>query len=155
MSRMGEVLLRAADMADLDRLVKLAGTCPGAPQWSRTTWAEVLDSTKQEERRNVLMAESGGKLWGFGVVGIAADQAEIESLAVDADARRQGMGRRLCEGLMRWAGMRGASRVFLEVRMSNQAALALYETLGFREAAVRKAYYREPIEDGIVMARKL
>jgi ribosomal-protein-alanine N-acetyltransferase len=61
----------------------------------------------------------------------------------------------MCEELMRWAKMRGASKVLLEVRVSNHAARALYESLGFHEIAIRKGYYRDPDEDGLVMAREL
>ena len=114
-----------------------------------------MDSATNGEQRNILIAESAEGLIGFGVVGIAADQAEIESLAVSPAARRQGIGRSLCEALMRWARMRGASRALLEVRMSNHTARALYESLGFCEVAVRRGYYREPDEDGLMMARTL
>jgi ribosomal-protein-alanine N-acetyltransferase len=114
-----------------------------------------MGSATTGEQRNILVAESEEGLIGFGVVGIAADQAEIESLAVSTTARRRGIGRSLCEALMQWARMRGASRALLEVRMSNHTARALYESLGFHEVAVRKDYYREPDEDGSVMARAL
>lgn len=152
---MTEVSIRAADEADLDRLMKLAEDCPGAPHWAPTTWKQVLDSAMTKRKRNVLVAESAEKFLGFAVMGIAADEAEIESLAVDASTRRQGIGRRLCETQIGWAGVQGANKVFLEVRMSNDAARALYEALGFREAAVRRGYYREPTEDGLVMVREL
>jgi ribosomal-protein-alanine N-acetyltransferase len=86
---------------------------------------------------------------------MAGEAAEIESLAVRPGARRQGIGRSLCEASMRWAAERGASRALLEVRVSNDAARALYESLGFREVAVRRGYYREPDEDGLTMERVL
>lgn len=152
---MDEISYRSAGRADLDRLIGLAEVCHGAPHWTSTTWGQVMDSATIGEQRNILVAESAEGLVGFGVVGIAADQAEIESLAVIPAARRQGIGRSLCEALMQWAGMRGASRALLEVRMSNRTARALYESLGFHEVAVRRDYYREPDEDGLVMARTL
>jgi len=101
------------------------------------------------------VAESEGRLIAFGVVGIGGDEAEIESLAVKSDVRRKGIGRSLCESLMHWARERRASKVLLEARMSNDAARSLYQSLGFREIAARKSYYREPEEDGVVMAREL
>jgi ribosomal-protein-alanine N-acetyltransferase len=114
-----------------------------------------MDSVVEGEQRNILVAESEDGLIGFGVVGIAGEQAEIESLAVSVDARRQGIGRNLCEALIEWARMGGANGVLLEVRVSNHTARALYESLGFHEIAVRRGYYREPDEDGLTMTRAL
>lgn len=135
--------------------MRLAEDCVGAPHWTSATWHQVMVSATIGEQRNILVAECEEGLIGFGVVGVAGDQAEIESLAVSPSARRQGIGRSLCESLMRWARMRGANRALLEVRVSNDTARALYESLGFQEVAVRKEYYRKPDEDGLVMAREL
>lgn len=152
---MGEIVYRSAGRADLDRLIALAENCPGAPCWTSATWHQVMDSVVEGEQRNILVAESEDGLIGFGVVGIAGEQAEIESLAVSVDARRQGIGRNLCEALIEWARMGGANGVLLEVRVSNHTARALYESLGFHEIAVRRGYYREPDEDGLTMTRAL
>ena len=151
---MGKIHFRSADRADRDSLISLAEESPGAPRWTLATWEQVQDSAAKGER-NVLIAASEEGIVGFGVVGVAGDVAEIESLVVVEAARRQGIGRRLCEELMRWARMRGSRRAVLEVRVSNDAARALYESLSFREVAVRKGYYREPEEDGLMMAREL
>jgi ribosomal-protein-alanine N-acetyltransferase len=152
---MSEISYRFADRADMDRLIELAEDCFGAPRWTITTWGQVMETAATAERRNIRVAESEKRLIGFGVVGIAGDQAEIESLAVSPAARRQGIGHSLCEELLSWARMRGASGAQLEVRLSNHTARALYESLGFHEVAVRRGYYREPDEDGLMMARAL
>jgi ribosomal-protein-alanine acetyltransferase len=152
---MGEIVYRSAGRADLDRLIALAENCPGAPRWTSATWHQVMDSVVEGEQRNILVAESEDGLIGFGVVGIAGEQAEIESVAVSVAARRQGIGRNLCEALIEWARMGGANGVLLEVRVSNHTARALYGSLGFREVAVRRGYYREPDEDGLTMASAL
>jgi ribosomal-protein-alanine N-acetyltransferase len=151
----GEISFRSAGRADLDGLVALAEDCPGAPRWTLMTWHQVLDSAAGGEQRYVLMAESEEGFAGFGVMGITGDEAEMESVAVTPAARRKGIGRGMCEALMSWAKMRGASKVLLEVRVSNHAARALYESLDFHGVAIRKGYYREPDEDGLTMAREL
>ena len=151
---MGKIHFRSADRADRDSLISLAEESPGAPRWTLTTWEQVLESAAKGER-NVLIAVSEEGIVGFGVVGVAGEAAEIESLVVVEAARRQGIGRRLCEELMRWARTHASRRAVLEVRVSNRAARALYKSLGFREIAVRRAYYREPEEDGLMMAREL
>ena len=151
---MGEIFFRPADRRDVGRLMTLAD-CDGAPHWALTTWQQVLESATKGEQQRVLVAESGEGLIAFGVVGIAGDVAEIESLAVSPAARRCGIGRSLCEALMQWARTRGASRALLEVRVSNDAARSLYESLGFHQIAIRRGYYHEPNEDGLTMAREL
>jgi ribosomal-protein-alanine N-acetyltransferase len=92
---------------------------------------------------------------GFAVLGLAADDAEIESLAVSTSWRRRGIAKRLCKDLLGWAHARGARRTSLEVRVSNTAARALYESLGFHEVAVRRGYYQDPEENALVMTIKL
>jgi ribosomal-protein-alanine N-acetyltransferase len=103
----------------------------------------------------VLVAEAGEALIGFGVMGQTSGRGEIESLAVSLAWRQHGVGRRLCEELMAWARARGATEASLEVRLSNAAARALYRQLGFRECGMRRGYYRDPVEDALVMTKTL
>jgi ribosomal-protein-alanine N-acetyltransferase len=55
---------------------------------------------------------------------------------------------------MRAAARKGASRALLEVRAGNREAVALYESLGFRRLGSRREYYREPLEDALVLVRE-
>ncbi len=149
------ILLRSAEAFDLQRLLALAEDCPGAPRWAPRTWQQVLESPQMGVQRVVLIAETVNECVGFGVLGLAADDAEIESLAVSTSWRRRGIAKRLCKDLLGWAHARGARHTSLEVRVSNTTARALYESLGFHEVAVRRGYYRDPEEDAIVMTIKL
>lgn len=149
------LIIRAGESFDLERLLALAEDCPGAPQWSPRTWQQVLESVQAGVPRIVLIAESLNECVGFAVLGLAADEAQIESLAVSPSWRRRGIARRLCEDLMGWAHARGARQTSLEVRVSNTVARALYESLGFCEVAVRRGYYRNPEEDALVMTTNL
>ncbi|MDR0858509.1 MAG: ribosomal protein S18-alanine N-acetyltransferase [Oscillospiraceae bacterium] len=81
---------------------------------------------------------------------IAADEAEIRSLAVCPDFRKLGVAAELLTQLIACAETNGASAIYLEVRTSNEAAIALYEKNGFEPIATRKAYYAKPKEDAIV-----
>ena len=76
---------------------------------------------------------------GFVKTRVAADEAEILTIAVAPAARRLGHGARLLAAASQEAHARGAARLFLEVATANQAALALYR--GFERAGMRKAYY--------------
>jgi ribosomal-protein-alanine N-acetyltransferase len=149
------VILRPAEAADLQRLLALADSCPGAPRWAPQTWRQVLEFPPAGVQRIVLIAESVNEGIGFGVLGRAGEEAEIESLAVTTAWRRHGIARRLCKDLLGWAHARGARHASLEVRVSNTAARALYESLGFHQVAVRRSYYRDPEEDALVLTIKL
>ncbi len=149
------IIVRSAETSDLQRLLAVAESSPDAPRWAQQTWQQVLESPQAGAQRIVLIAESVTDCVGFGVLGLAGEHAEIESLAVSASWRRRGIARRLCQDLLGWAHARDARHASLEVRVSNTAARALYQSLGFQEVAVRRAYYREPEEDALVMTTGL
>lgn len=96
-----------------------------------------------------------GETVGFILGQLAADEAEILTLAVDSACQRHGIGRRLVEALCRAASKANAKRLFLEVAPSNAAAVALYRATGFVEVGRRKNYYahagRTP-EDALTLA---
>jgi ribosomal-protein-alanine N-acetyltransferase len=81
------------------------------------------------------------------------EEAHITILAVDPDYQRQGLGQALLYALLNSAHHRGLERSTLEVRISNQSALSLYEKFGFREAGRRKRYYQDTGEDALVLWR--
>ena len=148
------ISVRRADFTDLERIIALTESAPGAPRWSASTWRQILQSPGTAARL-VLIAESANECVGFGVVGLAANTAEIESLAVGGEWRRQGIARQLCADLLKWVRARHATHASLEVRVSNIPARALYESLGFQKNGVRRAYYRDPEEDALVMTMVL
>jgi [ribosomal protein S18]-alanine N-acetyltransferase len=81
--------------------------------------------------------------------------AELESVAVAPAARREGVGKALCEEVFAWCKREGAKEISLEVRSQNAAAIALYRSLGFEAAGVRRGYYRDPEDDAILMQREI
>ena len=98
-----------------------------------------------------LVAEVAGEVSGYVVAPDAADEGEILNLAVAPAGRRNGLGRALVEAILGVLKDRDVRHVYLEVRESNAPARALYATQGFREVGRRKAYYRRPVEDAIVL----
>ena len=98
-----------------------------------------------------LVAEAEDKILGYAVALEAADEGEILNLAVAEDGRRRGLGRALVEAIVGALTERGVRRVYLEVRESNAPARALYSGFGFHEVGRRKAYYRRPVEDAMVL----
>jgi ribosomal-protein-alanine acetyltransferase len=100
-----------------------------------------------------LVAETRGTeaIGGYVVAIDAADEGEILNLAVAPAGRRSGLGRALVQHILEALTGRGARYIYLEVRGSNAPARALYAAHGFKEVGRRKAYYRRPVEDAIVL----
>jgi ribosomal-protein-alanine N-acetyltransferase len=102
-------------------------------------------------RRLVVRTRSGGPLAGFVIAWRAADELQINNVAVHPEHRRTGAARRLLLELLERQRQAGVRRVWLEVRRSNQAAQRLYGSLGFVHSGVRAAYYADNGEDALVM----
>jgi len=96
------------------------------------------------------LAEAGGMI----LCRVAADEAEILTLAVTPAARRRGIGRALVKEAAMHALTQGASRFFLEVSTSNQPAQALYRAAGFVQVGIRRRYYPDGA-DALVLSRGL
>ena len=101
-----------------------------------------------------LVAEEPGRITGYASVLVAADQGDIANVAVRAEYRRKKIGSALVEELIRRAKERGVRSLFLEVRKSNTAAIALYTGFGFAPVGERKRYYHDPVEDAVIMCRE-
>lgn len=94
---------------------------------------------------------------GFGIVRTIADEAEIITMAVLPEARNQGIGHAIVKGMLDQAKTQKAASVFLEVRESNTAAIALYKKTGFTPIAVRKKYYRnlDNLDENAIIMRNV
>src|SRR5260370_21459240 len=101
------------------------------------------------------VSEEEGKVSGFILGRQVADEAEILNLAVTVAYRRRGEGGALLKAAFAEFQSRGVSRVFLEVRESNETGIAFYEKRGFSKMGRRAGYYRDPDEAAIVMEKKL
>jgi ribosomal-protein-alanine N-acetyltransferase len=97
----------------------------------------------------------GGRVAAFCCIWVVLDELHINNIAVARRARRQGLARRLLGHVIQEAVERGAMRATLEVRRSNQAALRLYERMGFHLAGVRPNYYSNPVEDALILWRSI
>ncbi len=91
---------------------------------------------------------------GFVLARLAGDEAEILTLAVAPAVRRQGVGRALLAAAQAHAAEAGATAMFLEVATRNAAAIALYQSLGFRQVGRRSAYYTSG-DDALVLKATL
>ena len=152
--------IRPATLDDLEMVLELERSVVEAPHWSEKEYRTGLEGAVGKGlRRCFLVAEHAGEMVGFvvgKVIGLGEDaQAELESLAVAGVTRRSGVGRALCEAVFIWCRREGATEVELEVRSANTAAIALYAKLGFELVGKRTGYYRDPVDDAMLMRREL
>jgi ribosomal-protein-alanine N-acetyltransferase len=99
-------------------------------------------------------ADGAGGLCAYCAFRLVLDELHVLNVAVAPSERRRGLARWLLGVVLRRAARAGARRALLELRVGNRAALALYESLGFRRLSVRREYYREPVEDALVLVRE-
>ncbi len=90
--------------------------------------------------------------WGYVIYWVIADEMHILNLAVHPAQRRRGIARALLTAALTRSHEQGAAVVWLEVRPSNTAALALYHSFGFEEIGVRPGYYTDNGEDALILA---
>lgn len=149
--------VRIADAADLAGVVALERTTEEAPHWAESEYAAILSANSEADSigRCLLIADSEGMLVGFAVGKTissgATGMAELESVVVDRSVRRIGVGRALCSAVIAWSKAQRVTALELEVRAGSAGAIALYAGLGFGVSGRRRGYYRDPVEDGVLM----
>lgn len=132
---------------DLDAVMAIERAIYPHP-WTRGNFSDSLAAGY-----HCWVAECGGMMTGYSVVMIAAGEAHLLNLSVAAQWQRHGLGSELLRFIIGHARDCAAARIFLEVRPSNVAALALYTRAGFATIGVRRGYYpaRGGSENAIVM----
>ena len=135
------VTLRPMAGADVDAVRTLDALVQTAP-WSE----EFLRSQLADpEGRTLLVAEGSDRsVVGHAALVVVADEGHVTSIAVDPTHQRHGIGSSLLAALCRDARERGLTAMTLEVRVDNEAAIALYRRFGFAPAGVRPGYYVDP-----------
>lgn len=119
-------------------------------------WSE--DSLREEAlapNEIALAAHADGVLAGYLLLKLVVDEGEINNVAVAPERRRRGLARAMMAEALRRAAAKGARRLFLEVRQTNAEARRLYASFGFAEYSARPRYYRNPVEDAILMKKEL
>ena len=148
------LIIRQMAERDLDAVMAIADSLPTAPHWSRPAY-EVAIAPDSAPRRIALVAEHAAKVIGFVIAAVIASEAEIETIAVDAPSQGRGFGSSLLHTVFQELELAAVSDIVLEVRDSNKSALRSYRRAGFCEVGRRNGYYREPVEDAILLRLKL
>jgi len=143
------LIIRPAASQDISAIVALQQKNPQAAQWQESDYVGLAGAPSGV----LLVAEdAAGQIVGFAAARRVADEAELQNLAIDPQHRRQGVGQELVHGVHCWLRAAGTKRVYLEVRPSNQSALALYRSSGYTVVGRRRDYYLEPREDALVLS---
>jgi len=136
---------------DLDTVAALEASLQVFP-WSRGNFADSL-----AVGHSAWVLRVGGDLIGFSVVMTVIDEAHLLNIGVCQRYQGQGYGARLLRHAMENARLNHASKLFLEVRPSNERAVELYRHFGFRQIGLRKGYYPATIgrEDALIFDKEL
>ena len=143
-------MLRPLAPADVDAVFAIQQSSPELAQWVRRDYERAAHGEMAG-----WVIEDSGKLAGFIVARQVADEMEILNFAVASDSRRRHLGTDLLRAVFDWGRANQIRKVFLEVRVSNVAAIAFYEHHKFAAVGRRAKYYLSPIEDAIILAAKL
>ena len=136
------------DRSHIEQIAALERECFSTP-WSEAMLTEVLF----DSQASFIVAESeDGGVLGYAGLQVVLDEGYIDNIAVEPNARRHGVADELLDVFCRF-GEANLAFLTLEVRASNEPAIALYRKHGFEEAGRRKNYYTKPTEDAVIMTR--
>lgn len=144
--------IRPGSAADVPAVAAIERASFGDP-WTEDAFHELVhmgDAIFLVATRGALQVVAG-----YIVARVAADEADVLNLAVSPAERRRGLGGELLDAGLAGVIDRGVREVFLEVRESNVAALALYGSRGFSAVSRRARYYRNPVEDALLLRRAI
>lgn len=147
-----EARLEPLEAMRLEQLLQIEQRAYPHP-WTRGNF---LDALKSGYHARVLLA--GEELLGYYVAMQGVDEVHLLNITVSPDYQQQGWGRILLDALAIWARGLGVQWLWLEVRVSNTRAIAIYEAHGYRRVGLRKNYYpagHGQREDAVVMSLRL
>jgi ribosomal-protein-alanine N-acetyltransferase len=148
----GDIRVRAFANDDVPVIHAIQVQCPQAAQWRQEDYLHIA----RDPGATILVAEIettiSPDVAGFVVFHQVGDEAELRNIAIHPSHQRKGFARALLEVGIRELQKSGTRRLFLEVRASNQPALAFYTWAGFKVQYARRDYYQNPAEDALVMA---
>ncbi len=143
-------LIRNMTVKDLERVMEIEEESFPLP-WSMESYLGEL----KNNFATYLVCDCAAKIAGFGGIWVVFEEAHITNVAIASDFRRQGLGKMLMSRLEDIAKEKGAARILLEVRPSNEGARLMYSRLGFLPTGMRKEYYSDNKEDAIIMTKYL
>ena len=140
--------MRGMTLVDVERVLNIEQAVQAYP-WTYGNFTDALNHGYE-----CRVDEQDGEIRGYAVLMPVLDEAELLNIAVASGQQRKGLGRLMLREILHTARQKNTRRVFLEVRPSNIAAIALYGSLDFAEIGVRRGYYQNDHgnEDAVMMA---
>jgi ribosomal-protein-alanine N-acetyltransferase len=165
-----EVMIRKLATSDVPTVLAILQESPEAAAWSQESllqlasagpaaWVAELTGAGCTLRRHsagfgasATCSPPRTGIVGFLIGRIAADEFEILNMAVSPAHRRSGIGSKLLASALEFSRIAGCARAYLEVRTSNAPAIALNAGHGFTECGRRAGYYRDPVDDALLLS---
>ncbi|HBC46329.1 MAG TPA: ribosomal-protein-alanine N-acetyltransferase [candidate division Zixibacteria bacterium] len=147
---MAQILIRKMMEIDLESVVMIEKESFSDPWSYDSFWSDLANEISMP-----IVALQDDIVIGYSILYIVADELQIGNFAVATQFRRQGVGNKLMDEIIKIAVQRGCNSIYLEVRESNKPAQALYLSFGFKDVGRRNGYYRSPRENAILMAKEL
>lgn len=141
------LVFREMMLSDLDAIMEIEALSFPTP-WSRRSFVSELT---ENIYAHYVVVEAGDRIIAYSGMWVIIDEAHITNIAVHPEFRRKGLGEGLVKEMMERAKSHGATKMTLEVRVSNATARRLYERFGFVARGIRKGYYSDTGEDAMVM----
>jgi len=143
-------VVRGMRYDDLDQITEIEKECFSLP-WSKDSFEREL----QNDLAYYQCAEENGKIMGYMGMWRVLDECHVTNVAVLPEYRKMGIGSMLIEKMVEICKCSEIQAMTLEVRESNVPAIGLYEKYGFVSAGKRPRYYMKPVEDAIIMWKKI
>ena len=145
---MSEVIIKKLEKNEINGVAELEKLCFCCP-WSESA----LELLLGDSAVGFCAVDNTGKVLAYGGMMCVLDEGEITNIATHPNARRVGLGKRIVSALLEYGRERGLLSYSLEVRESNEAAIALYSGLGFEAVGIRKNFYTKPTENAVIMIK--
>lgn len=142
-----EVTYRLMTVEDLDQLMEVEHASFTTPWTKEAFYHELM----YNQFAHYVVAVWKGRVVGYCGVWVIMDEAHITNIAVHPDFRGKKIGEMLLRHVISLSMAYGATKMTLEVRVTNLVAQSLYKKLGFKETGIRKGYYSDNHEDALIM----
>lgn len=144
-------MIRKMTMDDINQVYFIENQSFFEP-WSKETLLKEMQVNKFLE---YYVYEEGGEVLGFYIANYILDEAELYTLAVREDSRKNGIGGELLGHLEKRSRIKKMKKIFLEVSTKNEKAIKLYSKFSFKVVGLRKNYYSKTNEDAYIMRKDI
>lgn len=148
LTSLSEINISKMTKEDIEQVVLIEAEAYGEHHWSKSSF---YDEMQNELAKYYVAKTSNGELVGYAGTWHIIDEGHITTIAIKKDFQRQHIGEAIILKILEDCYQAGIKYLTLEVRVSNKAAIGLYEKYGFNSLGTRKGYYQDNNEDALIM----